>query len=128
MTLSDLPADAARCRNLPGSRLGERPRGTTAAYSPTRRLTRVGRLSTRRGPATCAVTELVRVLVERNELQAAEDTLDQLVDPSMSRSIEVPRLLFALGQLRRAQDRLQEALDDFLACGVRYERFGSLEA
>jgi hypothetical protein len=34
----------------------------------------------------------------------------------------VPRFLFARGQLRSAQGRLQEALDDFLECGQRSER------
>jgi DNA-binding CsgD family transcriptional regulator len=69
-----------------------------------------------------AAADLVRVLIERDELQEAEDTLDQLVDPLASRSFEVPRFLFARGQLRQAQGRLREALDDFLECGQRSER------
>jgi DNA-binding CsgD family transcriptional regulator len=66
------------------------------------------------------------MLVERNELQEAEDALDQVVDPRTSRSFEVPRLLFARGQLRSAQGRLQEALDDLLECGQRWEHLGLL--
>jgi DNA-binding CsgD family transcriptional regulator len=73
-----------------------------------------------------AVADLIRVLVERNELQEAEDALDQVVDPRTSRSFEVPRLLFARGQLRSAQGRLQEALDDLLECGQRWEHLGLL--
>jgi tetratricopeptide (TPR) repeat protein len=70
-----------------------------------------------------AVADLIRVLIERDELQEAEDALgSQLVDPSASRSFEVPRFLFARGQLRGAQGRLQEAFDDFLECGQRSER------
>ena len=69
-----------------------------------------------------AVAELIRVLIERDELEEAEAALEQFVDPRTSSSIEVPRCLFARGQLRVAQGRLQEALDDFLECGQRYER------
>jgi len=69
--------------------------------------------------------DLIRVLIERDELQEAEDILEQFVDPRGSRSIEVPGFLFARGQLRRAQGRLQEALDDFLECGQRYDRLRS---
>jgi DNA-binding CsgD family transcriptional regulator len=73
-----------------------------------------------------AVADLIRVLVERDELQAAEDVLDQFGEPRGSRSIEVPRFLFARGQLRGAQGRLQEALDDLLECGQRYDRVGQV--
>ena len=71
-----------------------------------------------------AAAELIRVLIERDELQEAEDALDQLLDPRTSCSLEVPPFLFARAQLRGAQGRLQEALDDFLECGRRYERLG----
>jgi len=71
-----------------------------------------------------AVTEVIRVLVERDELAEAEGVLDQLVDPRMSGSIEVARFLFARGRLRGSQGRLQEARDDFLECGQRCERLG----
>ena len=71
-----------------------------------------------------AVTEVVRVLVERDELEAAEDVLGQLADPLASRQVDVPRFLFARGQLRGAQGRLQEAFDDLVECGQRCERLG----
>ena len=69
-----------------------------------------------------ALAELIRVLIERDELQEAEDAVDPLVDPRTSSSLEVPPFLFARAQLRGAQGRLQEALDDFLDCGRRCER------
>ena len=73
-----------------------------------------------------AVTEVIRVLIERDELREAEDVLEQLVDPLASRSIEAARFLIARGRLRGAQGRLQEALDDFLDGGQRYERLAVL--
>jgi DNA-binding CsgD family transcriptional regulator len=73
-----------------------------------------------------AVADLVRVLIERDELEEAEDVLDQFGDPRASRSIEVPRFLFARGQLRCAQGHVQEALDDLLECGQRYDRAGQV--
>jgi hypothetical protein len=48
--------------------------------------------------------------------------LEQVVDPRASRSIELPRFLFARGQLWGARGRRQEALDHFPECGQRYER------
>jgi DNA-binding CsgD family transcriptional regulator len=69
-----------------------------------------------------AVADLIRVLIERDELHEAADVLEQIVDPGASRSVEVPRFVFARGQLRGAQGRPQEALEDFLECGERYER------
>jgi len=69
-----------------------------------------------------AVTDLIRVLIERDEIAEAEKVLEQCVDPRASRSYEVARLVFARGQLRVAQGRLREALEDFLECGQRCER------
>jgi DNA-binding CsgD family transcriptional regulator len=69
-----------------------------------------------------AVADLVRVLIDRDELQEAEGVLEQFGDPRGSRSIDVPRFLFARGQLRRAQSRQQEAVNDFLESGRRYDR------
>jgi DNA-binding CsgD family transcriptional regulator len=69
-----------------------------------------------------AVTEFVKVLIERDELQAAEDVLEQSDDPRASRSNETARFLFARGRLHGAQGRLQEARDDFLECGQRCMR------
>ena len=73
-----------------------------------------------------AVADLARVLIDRDELQKAENVLDQFGDPRVSRSIDVPRFLFARGQLRHAQGRLGEALDDFLESGQRYDRVGQV--
>jgi DNA-binding CsgD family transcriptional regulator len=64
-----------------------------------------------------AATELLKVLIDRDELGAAEDVLERCVDPRGSRSIETARFLFARGGLRGAQGRLQEARSDFLECG-----------
>ena len=72
-----------------------------------------------------AVSELIRVLVERDELEAAEHALEELADPCASRSGNVTRFLIARGRLRSAQGRLQEALDDFLECGQRLAQLGS---
>jgi DNA-binding CsgD family transcriptional regulator len=69
-----------------------------------------------------AVADLTRILIERDELREAADVLEQVVDPRASRSIEVPRFVFARGQLRAAQGNLEEALEDFVECGQRSER------
>ena len=71
-----------------------------------------------------AVSEVIRVLIERDELEAAEDVLVQVADPRASGSVEVVRFLIARGRLRGAQGRRQEALDDFLECGQRCARLG----
>jgi DNA-binding CsgD family transcriptional regulator len=73
-----------------------------------------------------AVSEVTRVLVERDALEAAEQVLEQSADPRATSSAEVVRFLFARGRLRGAQARLQEALDDFLECGQRCARLGLL--
>lgn len=69
--------------------------------------------------ATC---EIVRVLIERDELDQAHRELEQAVDPSGSRSLEVARFLMVRGRLRAAQGRFEEALADLLECGRRCER------
>ena len=71
-----------------------------------------------------AVSEVIRVLVERDELDEAERVLEQCVDPLASHSIRVVPFLIARGRLRAAQGRLPEALDDFLECGQRCEPLG----
>jgi len=71
-----------------------------------------------------AITELIRVLTERDQLEAAEDELARLGDPRASRSDEMVRFLLARGRLRCAQGRLKGALDDFLECGRRCEPLG----
>jgi DNA-binding CsgD family transcriptional regulator len=69
-----------------------------------------------------AVTEFLKVLIERDQLQAAEDVLERSVDARASGSVETARFLFAQGRLHGAQGRLQEARDDFLECGQRCVR------
>jgi hypothetical protein len=59
-----------------------------------------------------AACEVIRVLIEHDELQAAEDVLEQCADPCASGSVEAARLLIARGQLRAAEGRPQEALHD----------------
>ena len=71
-----------------------------------------------------AVSEVIRVLIERDALDAAEYELEQCADARASRSIEAARFLIARGRVRGAQGHLQEALDDFLECGQRCEPLG----
>jgi DNA-binding CsgD family transcriptional regulator len=71
-----------------------------------------------------AVSEVIRVLVERDELDEAEGVLEHCVDPLASHSIRVVPFLIARGQLRDAQGRPQDALGDFLECGRRCEPLG----
>ena len=73
-----------------------------------------------------AVSEVIRVLVERDAVDAAEDELDRLVDPCASDSAELVRFLWARGRLRGAQGRLQDALGDFFECGQRCAPLGLL--
>ena len=73
-----------------------------------------------------AAVEVIRVLIERDELEAAENVLEQCPDPRTTNAAEVVRFLTARGRLRGAQGRLQDALDDFLECGKRMERLGRL--
>ncbi|MGZ6661928.1 MAG: AAA family ATPase [Solirubrobacteraceae bacterium] len=74
---------------------------------------------------TTAVSGMIRVLIERDALEAAEDMAGQVVDPRQSRAVGVTRFLIARGQLRVAQGRLREALEDFLDCGQRCARLGA---
>ena len=71
-----------------------------------------------------AVTDVIRVLIERDALDQAEHELEQVVDPCASGSDQVVRFLIARGVLRCAEGRLKEALDDFLECGQRCARLG----
>ncbi len=71
-----------------------------------------------------AVSELVRVLIERDALDDAEHELDQFGQSLASDSVEVARLVLARGLLRVAQGRLREGLGDFLDVGLRCARLG----
>jgi len=71
-----------------------------------------------------AGSELIQLLIERDALDQAQQELEQIADPRGSGSQMVARFLLARGRLRVAQSRLNEALDDFLACGARCERLG----
>ena len=71
-----------------------------------------------------ALSELVRVLVERDAPDEAEQELAQVPDSSASDSVEMARLMFARGLLRAAQHRPAEALDDFRDVGQRCFRLG----
>ena len=74
-----------------------------------------------------AVSELIRVLIERDELDAGRGRAGASVPIRARRArIEVVRFLIARGRLRVAQGRRQEALDDFLECGQRCTRLGLL--
>ena len=71
-----------------------------------------------------AASVLMRVLIERDALDDAEEALSLCEEPRVSRSVDVPRFFAARGRLRRAQGRHQEALDDLLEAGRRCERLG----
>jgi DNA-binding CsgD family transcriptional regulator len=71
-----------------------------------------------------ALSEVIRVLTERDMIDQAENELARCGDPRPSRSDEMIRFLIARGRLRTAQSRLQEALNDFLECGQRCEPLG----
>jgi len=64
-----------------------------------------------------AAAELLKVLIDRDELHAAEDVLERTIDPQGSRSLEAARFLFARGRLHGAQGRQREAREDFVDCG-----------
>jgi len=69
-----------------------------------------------------AVVAVVRGLIERDELDAAAEAMEQCAAPK--RNFEVPLFLLVQGQLRSAQGRVREALDDFLECGHGCVRLG----
>jgi DNA-binding CsgD family transcriptional regulator len=71
-----------------------------------------------------ALAHLVETLVERGALDDAAAELRQTAPPLASHTVVVAAYLMARGQLRMAQGRREEALEDFLACGERCERLG----
>ena len=61
---------------------------------------------------------LVKTLVERGELDAAEEALAPLDSNAESGSVIAAEVRFARGRLRIAQGRITEGLEDFLAVGT----------
>ena len=72
-----------------------------------------------------AVSEVIRVLIERDALDAAEHELEQLVDPRASRSVELVRFLIARGRLRGAQGRCRRRSTTSSSAGSDARRSGS---
>src|SRR5437763_251052 len=65
---------------------------------------------------------LIKALVERGELDAAEEALVPLDSNAESGSVIAAEARFARGRLRIAQGRFAEGLDDFLAVGTLLTR------
>jgi hypothetical protein len=65
---------------------------------------------------------LVKTLVERGELDAAEEALAPLDANAESGSVIAAEVRFARGRLRIAQGRFAEGLEDFLAVGTLLTR------
>jgi len=74
-----------------------------------------------------ALAHLVETLVERDALDDAAAELQQMAPPVTSHSVLVGNYLMARGQLRMAQGRREEALQDFLACGERCAPLGMVD-
>jgi DNA-binding CsgD family transcriptional regulator len=74
-----------------------------------------------------ALAHLVETLVERDALDDAATELRRMAPPLTSHTVVVAAYLMARGQLRIAQGRREEALEDFLACGERCERLGIVD-
>jgi DNA-binding CsgD family transcriptional regulator len=74
-----------------------------------------------------ALAHLVETLVERDALDDAATELRRMAPPLASHTVVVAAYLMARGQLRMAQGRGEEALQDFLACGERCERLGIVD-
>jgi DNA-binding CsgD family transcriptional regulator len=74
-----------------------------------------------------ALAHLVETLVERDALDDAATELRRMAPPLDSHTVVVAAYLMARGQLRMAQGRGEEALQDFLACGGRCERLGIVD-
>ena len=74
-----------------------------------------------------ALAHLVETLVERDALDDAATELRRMTPPLASHTVVVAAYLTARGQLRMAQGRREEALQDFLASGERCERLGIVD-
>jgi DNA-binding CsgD family transcriptional regulator len=65
---------------------------------------------------------LVEALVERGELDAAEEVLAPIEPEARRETLSAATLRFARGRLRVEQGRITEAIDDFLAVGAYLTR------
>jgi hypothetical protein len=74
-----------------------------------------------------ALAHLVETLVERDALDDAAAELGRMTPPLASHTVVVASYLMARGQLRMAQGRREEALQDYLACGERCEQLGIID-
>jgi DNA-binding CsgD family transcriptional regulator len=74
-----------------------------------------------------ALAHLVETLVERDALDDAAAELGRMAPPLASHTVVVAAYLTARGQLRMAQGRREEALQDFLDSGERCERLGIVD-
>ena len=76
-------------------------------------------------PLPAAVAGLVRVLIDRGELTAAQEALAANdYDGALPRQMIFNGLLFERGRLRAGQRRFGEAIEDLAELGGRYERLG----
>src|SRR5262249_7433181 len=71
------------------------------------------------------VAQLIEVLIERDALEEAEDTLNAAeLARALPDRIGVSRALHARGQLRLAQGRTEQGIEDLVELSARLERFG----
>jgi DNA-binding CsgD family transcriptional regulator len=60
---------------------------------------------------------LIRTLIDKGELEAADEALAPLASQAVGESMIAAEVRFARGRLRAAQGRVDEGLDDFLRVG-----------
>jgi ATP/maltotriose-dependent transcriptional regulator MalT len=69
-----------------------------------------------------ALATLIEALVERGRLEEAEGELERIGVPARTTAATYGALIHARGRLRLAQQRPEEALEDFLSGGRHFER------
>jgi DNA-binding CsgD family transcriptional regulator/predicted negative regulator of RcsB-dependent stress response len=69
-----------------------------------------------------ALATLIEALVERGRLEEAERELERIGVPARTTAATYGALIHARGRLRLAQQRPEEALEDFLSGGRHFER------
>jgi DNA-binding CsgD family transcriptional regulator len=74
-----------------------------------------------------ALAHLVETLIERDALDDAATELRRMAPPVASHTVVVAAYLMARGRLRMAQGQVEEALEDFAACGERCQRLGIVD-